>query len=238
MVNDRIHKTLRDKSRRHQADLHRLGEAAPSDSELSPNVHCLPSTPQIKGIDTLLVDPDTNREDFIFYFDRLATLLIEHATALLPFSHTTVSTPTSQAYAGLKRSGTVSAVVVLRGGSVLETGLRRVIPDVRAGRVLIQTSYRTGEPELHYFKLAGGIERHDAVLLLDPQMASGGAALMAVRVLRDHGVAENRIVFVTYLAGRMGVRRLMAVYPEMKGVVARVVDDEEGRWVEGRYLGC
>ncbi|GAM90119.1 hypothetical protein ANO11243_081590 [Dothideomycetidae sp. 11243] len=238
MVTDQIQKTLKTKSRLHRGELERLGTVAPTDSETSSNVITLSQSPQVRGINTLLLDPDTSREDFIFYFDRLVSLLVETATTCVPFRSTTVSTPTAATYAGLERSGDISAAVVLRGGSILETALRRVIPDCRTGRMLIQTSFRTGEPELHYYKLAEDIKNDDAVLLLDAQMASGGAALMAVRVLRDHGVEERRIVFVTYLAGRMGLRRLMAVYPEMKVVVGRVVDDEEKRWVEGRYLGC
>ena len=139
---------------------------------------------------------------------------------------------------GLHRSAEVSAVVVLRGGSAFETGLRRTIPDCRTGRILIQTNYRTGEPELHYRALPANIAEHGLVLVLDPQMSSGGAALMAVRVLVDHGVPEDRIVFVTYLAGRVGVNRVLSVFPDVKVVVARMGDDMENRWVETRYLGC
>jgi uridine kinase len=76
------------------------------------------------------------------------------------------------------------------------------------------------------------------VLLLDAQMSSGGAALMAVRVLVDHGVEERKVVFVAYTAGRRGVARLMGAFPDIKVVVGRLVDDYEERWVERRYLGC
>lgn len=69
-------------------------------------------------------------------------------------------------------------------------------------------------------------------------MASGGAALMAVKVLVDHGVAERRIVFVTVFAGRRGLKRLMSVFPKIKVVAAEMVDDYERRWVEERYFGC
>jgi uridine kinase len=104
--------------------------------------------------------------------------------------------------------------------------------------MLIQTNFRTGEPELHYYKLSSDVADHKRVLLMDPQMSSGGAALMAVRVLLDHGIKEHRIVFVTYMAGKNGLNRLMSVFPEIKVVVCRIVDDMEGRWVEQRYLGC
>ena len=129
-------------------------------------------------------------------------------------------------------------MVILRAGSCFETGLRRAIPDCITGRLLIQTNYRTGEPELHYQALPSKISTHDSVILLDPQMSSGGAALMAVRVLIDYGVPEERIVFVTYFAGKMGINRLLRVFPTMKLVVCKVVEDYEERWIEQRYFGC
>lgn len=154
------------------------------------------------------------------------------------FTERDVETPIGNKYHGLVATGETSAVIILRAGSVFETGLKRVIPDCRTGRVLIQSNVRTGEPELHYLKLPGNIEVHDSVLLLDPQMSSGGAALMAVQVLIDHGVPEGKIVFVTYCAGRMGLNRLTKVFPEVKVVLCSIVPDFEERWVEKRYFRC
>lgn len=42
---------------------------------------------------TILRDAQTNRGDFIFFTDRLATLLVEKATEELPFRAKTVITP-------------------------------------------------------------------------------------------------------------------------------------------------
>lgn len=138
---------------------------------------------------------------------------------------------------GIQPTGTISAVSILRGGSCLETGLKRMIPDCETGRVQIQTNYRTGEPELHFLKLPQNLNTHSSVLLLDPQMSSGGAALMAVRILVDHGVKEDRIVFVTCAAGKRGLQRLTAVYPDIKTVVGRVGEEGDPRWIEKRYFG-
>ena len=69
-------------------------------------------------------------------------------------------------------------------------------------------------------------------------MVSCGAALMAVRVLLDHGVQEHRIILVVYMAGKNGLDRLMSVFPGIKVVVCKIVGDTEMRWVEERYLGC
>ncbi|OQO09608.1 hypothetical protein B0A48_05010 [Cryoendolithus antarcticus] len=229
MVSDRVHKTLDEKSAVHQAELRRLGQAS-EDAPLSDHVIMLEHNNQIRGINTKLIESTTDREDFVFYFDRLAVLLVEKATDCFRFQPITVQTPVpNESYNGLVAEGIVSAVVILRGGSILETGLKRVIPDCRTGRMLIQTNFRTGEPELHYYSLSPDIAQHTGVMLLDPQMSSGGAALMAVKVLLDHGVHEDRIVFVTCTAGNQGLRRLMSVFPEIKVIVSRMVDDLETR---------
>lgn len=120
----------------------------------------------------------------------------------------------------------------------MEPSLRRVIPDCVTGRILIQTNYFTGEPELHFTYIPKSIADQSHVLLLDPQMSSGGAALMAVKVLLDHGVKESNITFVTYFAGRGGLGRLMAVFPEIRVAVCRIAEDLEERWMEAKYLGC
>lgn len=238
MISDRVHKTLDEKSALHQAELRRLGKVA-EDAPLSPNVIVLEHSKQVRGINTKLMEPGLDREDFVFYFDRLAVMLVEKATEPLIYRNNIVQTPVpGHSYQGLALDGIVSAVVILRGGSILETGLKRVIPDCRTGRMLIQTNFRTGEPELHYYSLSPEISSHNGILVLDPQMSSGGAALMAVKVLLDHGVREDKIVFVTYTAGTQGLRRLMSVFPDIKVVVCRIVEDLERRWLESRYLGC
>jgi len=143
----------------------------------------------------------------------------------VPFVESTVHTPAGHSYDGLQARGEVSAVVLLRGGAALETGLKRVIPDCRAGRILIQSNLRTGEPELHYLSLPKNIDGHESVL-------------MAVQVLLDHGVKMDKIVFVTYSAGFMGLHRLTKVFPDITVVVGNLVQDAEERWVEKRYFRC
>lgn len=83
MVSDRIIKTLKIKSKQHQAELQRLGHAA-EEAVLSSNVDVLDGTNQIRGINTILMSPETPREEFVFYFDRLASLLMERFVSL-PF---------------------------------------------------------------------------------------------------------------------------------------------------------
>jgi uridine kinase len=237
MVVNQIRQLLEDKSARHSAELERLGRQV-EDEPFSAHIEFMERKPQVEAMSTILRNPATEQVDFVFYLDRLAALLVEKALDNHHFLPAQVTTPQELAYNGLRPAGKVSAVAILRGGSCLETGLKRTIPDCLTGRLLIQSNYRTGEPQLHFLKLFPDIASHETVLLLDSQMSSGGAALMAVRILVDHGVEENKIVFVTCLAGRVGVKRLLSVFPDINVIAGNVADDHEERWIERRYFGC
>lgn len=76
MVIDHVRKILKQKSLAHQADLRRLGQDGET-APLTDNVIVLEESRQIRGLNSILLDPDTTREIFIFYFNRMAGLLIE-----------------------------------------------------------------------------------------------------------------------------------------------------------------
>lgn len=76
MVVKHIQRKLQEKSDRHSAELHEL-VAITSDEQLSANVQIMQPTSQFVGMNTILQDPETDHVDFVFYFDRLAALLIE-----------------------------------------------------------------------------------------------------------------------------------------------------------------
>ncbi|ELQ41727.1 uridine kinase [Pyricularia oryzae Y34] len=233
-----IEQKLLEKSKQHRAALSRL-QLESLEIPLSSKVIFIEQTPQLRGIDTILHDIDTTSEDFIFYFDRLSALLIELALNHVRFESTAITTPQGYTYNGLRRAqGDVSAIVLERGGAALEVGLKRVIPDCKTGHIVIESNVRTGEPELKYQKLPRDIQTHGSVLLLDCHMSSGGSALMAVQVLLDHGVTQDRIVLATYSAGRMGLHRLTTVFPDITVVACKLVQDIEERWIEKRYFRC
>jgi uridine kinase len=62
-----------------------------------------------QGIFTILRDKTTNRQDFVFFTDRLSTLLVEHALELLPHVPKTVVTPVGVEAHGQKIDAQVSA---------------------------------------------------------------------------------------------------------------------------------
>lgn len=64
-----------------------------------------------------------------------------------------------------------------------------------------------------------------AVLILEPMLATGGSACMAIDVIKSAGVPEKNIIFVNVLASRRGLRRVFSHFPSIRMVTAAV--DEE-----------
>ena len=61
------------------------------------------------------------------------------------------------------------------------------------------------------------------VFLTDAQIGTGAAGFMAIRVLLDHGVPQERIVFIALLASaKGGIHALLKAFPRVRIVVAGV----------------
>ncbi|XP_075939809.1 uridine-cytidine kinase-like 1 [Anarhichas minor] len=185
----------------------------------------LESTPQVRGMHTIIRNKDTNRDEFIFYSKRLMRLLIEHALSFLPLKSVSVETPQGGIYDGKRLSGKrITGVSILRAGETMEQALMAVCKDIRLGKILIQTNHDTGEPELHYLRLPKDISE-DYVILMDSTVSTGAAALMAVRVLLDHDVAEDKIFLLSLLMAEMGVHSVAYAFPKVC-IITTAVDKE------------
>uniref|UniRef100_A0A674D8F6 Uridine-cytidine kinase n=1 Tax=Salmo trutta TaxID=8032 RepID=A0A674D8F6_SALTR len=166
---------------------------------------------------------DTNRDEFIFYSKRLMRLLIEHALSFLPLKPVQVETPQGSIYEGKRLSGKrITGVSILRAGETMEQALMVVCKDIRLGKILIQTNHDTGEPELHYLRLPKDISE-DYVMLMDSTVSTGAAALMAVRVLLDHDVQEDKIFLLSLLMAEMGVHSVAYAFPKVR-IITTAVD--------------
>ncbi|XP_075869137.1 uridine-cytidine kinase-like 1 isoform X1 [Nelusetta ayraudi] len=185
----------------------------------------LESTPQVRGMHTIIRNKETNRDEFIFYSKRLMRLLIEHALSFLPLKLVSVETPQGGVYNGKRLNGKrITGVSILRAGETMEQALMAVCKDIRLGKILIQTNHDTGEPELHYLRLPKDISE-DYVILMDSTVSTGAAALMAVRVLLDHDVPEDKIFLLSLLMAEMGVHSVAYAFPKVR-IITTAVDKE------------
>ena len=107
---------LREKMGRSQAALRKHPSPLPSpkirEALLESNVILMEQTTQLQGIYTILRNKSSTRVDFIFYADRLATLVCERSMCELPFRPKTITCPTTEVVDGKELDAQVSVVLL------------------------------------------------------------------------------------------------------------------------------
>jgi len=161
----------------------------------------------------------------------------------LPFREKVVRTPLevdavgkelALATDGDKSEGELCGVSIETSGCPLRKGLERVVRDCLLGTVLIQSDAKSGEPLLLHTSIPSCIQHRRRaektwVFLLDAEIVTGSAAMMAIRVLVDHGVPASQIIFCTFLvAADGGVYHIQEAFPGVRIVTGAV----DGRVVE------
>ncbi|KAI8923590.1 uridine kinase [Entophlyctis helioformis] len=194
------------------------------DEKLSSNIKVLEQRPQLRALHTIIRDVNTNRHDFVFYAERLSRMVVERGLAELPFVDRDVLTPTGAIYKGTSLQELLCGVSIVRAGASMEQGLRKVVKDIPIGKVLIQTDPRTGEPQLHYCKLPHDIAKR-YVIVVDAQIATGAAAMMAIRVILDHDVPQDHIIFLSLLSSPVGLHSISHAFPQVR-IVTSAIDPE------------
>ncbi|XP_060600360.1 uridine-cytidine kinase-like 1 isoform X2 [Ruditapes philippinarum] len=189
------------------------------------SLQVLQTTPQVRGIHTFIRNKETARDEFIFYSKRLMRLLFEYAMNFLPHKKVSIETVQGVPYEGYRLdTKKIVGVSILRAGETMEQALCEVYKDITIGKILIQTNLDTGEPELHYLRLPKDI-KESHVMLMDATVATGAAAMMAIRVLLDHDVQEENIILLSMLMGDSGVHSIAYAFPKVK-LVTTAVDKE------------
>jgi len=222
---EHIKKQLESKSAMHLLQLKQLGKQIKA-LDLS-KVHVIPLTNQLRVIKTIILNKKTANDDFIFNFNRVASILITHALDFVEYvpslpGRGDVITPVGTKLEDtMYVRGEIMAVDIIRGGDCFISSLTRTLPEVKIGKLLIQSDSRTGEPHLHTEKLPA-LDDKCNVLLFDAQIIAGAAVTMAINVLLDYGVSEERIVVCAYLATETGVTRICNAFPKVQVVVGNL----------------
>lgn len=133
-------------------------------------------------------------------------------------------------------------VSILRAGEAMEQAVCDVLKNVRIGKILIQTNPTTNEPEvpldlllfrlmhdlivysllqLYYLRLPKDIKDYK-VILMDATVASGAAAMMAIRILLDHEVPEENIMLCSLLMAVSGVHSIAYAFPKVLMITTEV----------------
>lgn len=188
--------------------------------EPSDHVLLIPQSSAVQQFQLDLRSPTTTHPIFKSSADKLSKLVVEAGLNLL----------------GPNSNESLYCVNVVRGGCCLEGQLELEYPKtLMKGSIEIDSSPQ--DPILNYFELPL-LKSDSYVFICDDQISTGATALMALRIVLDHFVKPEKIIFLTLLASGLGLTNLHNAFPGIKVIVGEISEFSRTSRppISGRYF--
>ena len=168
---------------------------------------------------SLLRDENTASATFRQLVEELVTLLAYEATREVRVEPVEVKTPITTT-TGVELSRPRPLVVpILRAGLGMLEGMMRLMPTAEVGFVGMVRDETTLQPFTYAERLPKDLSGRQCYVL-DPMLATGGSANGAIQLLKDHGVANIKLVCL--IAAPEGIEAVRKAHDDVDIFVAAV----------------
>jgi uracil phosphoribosyltransferase len=182
--------------------------------------------PLADHIVTHLRDKTTKPATFRALAYQLTLMLAIDATHDLPTEDKLIETPLEPMTGRVLAHQPIVVVAILRAGVSMVQPFMDVFPDVSVGYVGLERDHLTAVARNYYCKLPPLEGRR--IFVVDPMLASGGSAVQAIDVVKQHGGVAPRVVCI--IAAPEGVAEVAKHHPDASvhvGVLDRTLNDRK-----------
>ena len=166
-------------------------------------------------------DKETSAFAFRHSLTQLANLVAVQATADLPLQTVPVQTPITTTDCQ-RLAGRIGLIPILRAGVIMVDPILNLIPQAEVWHLGLYRDEETALPIPYYNKLPEG-SPVDVALVLDPMLATGGSASMALESMKEWGA--KRTVMVSILAAPEGIEHIQNEFPDTQ-IYTCAIDQE------------
>ncbi|WP_167797532.1 uracil phosphoribosyltransferase [Listeria monocytogenes] len=190
------------------------------------NVHVI-NHPLVQHKLTIIRDKNTGTKAFRELVDEVATLMAYEITRDMELEDIQVETPLQTTTAKTLTGKKLGIVPILRAGLGMQDGILKLIPAAKVGHVGFYRDHDTLEPVEYFVKLPSDVEER-LFIVVDPMLATGGSAIMAIDCLKKRGARNMK--FMCLVAAPEGVKALQDAHPDVEIYVAGLDEklDENG----------
>lgn len=175
------------------------------------NLHII-DHPLIQHKLTIMRKTNTSSKDFRQLLDEISMLMGYEVTRDLPLEEVEITTPVARAKAKQIAGKKLAIVPILRAGLGMVDGLLSLVPVARVGHIGLYRDPETHLPVEYYCKLPPNIQNR-LVIVVDPMLATGGSASDAIKMLKDKGCTDIRLMCL--VAAPEGVAKVEADHPDV-----------------------
>ena len=170
------------------------------------------SHPLIQHKLSILRREDTSTKDFRELVNEIAMLMGYEVSRDLPLEEVEIQTPITKTTQKQLSGKKLAIVPILRAGIGMVDGLLSLVPAAKVGHIGMYRDEETLEPVEYLAKLPEDIDQRQ-IFVVDPMLATGGSAILAVDSLKKRGAAN--IKFVCLVAAPEGVKKLQEAHPDI-----------------------
>lgn len=170
------------------------------------------SHPLIQHKLSILRREDTSTKDFRELVNEIAMLMGYEVSRDLPLEEVEIQTPITKTTQKQLSGKKLAIVPILRAGIGMVDGLLSLVPAAKVGHIGMYRDEETLEPVEYLVKLPEDIDQRQ-IFVVDPMLATGGSAILAVNSLKKRGAAN--IKFVCLIAAPEGVKKLQEAHPDI-----------------------
>ena len=161
---------------------------------------------------TIIRKKDTGTNEFRQIVGEIGGLMVYEMTRDLPLKNVEIETPigksTQKELAGKK----LVIVPILRAGLGMVDGVLQMIPSAKVGHIGMYRDEETLKPHEYFFKMPPDIEERECIIV-DPMLATGGSANMAIEALKKRGAKNIRLAVL--VAAPEGVKTVQEENPDV-----------------------
>lgn len=179
--------------------------------------------PMVQHKLAILRNAETGTKKFRELVKELSIFIGYEATRHFKLEPVKVNTPICETTAYTLKGRKVAVVPILRAGLGMSEGILELVPAARVGHIGLYRDHETHLPVEYYCKLPEDIETRE-VLIVDPMLATGGSASMAIEFLKAKGVPSENIRLLVIIAAPEGIKAVVDTDPSVC-IYAAAIDD-------------
>ena len=142
----------------------------------------------------------------------ISMLMAYEITRDLSLEEVDIQTPMCKTKAKMLQGKKMAIVPILRAGIGMVDGILELVPQAKVGHIGLYRDHETKEPVEYFCKLPQDVEQRD-FFLVDPMLATGDSAVMAITLLKKRHI--NSIRLVCLVGCPEGVKKVQEAHPDV-----------------------
>ncbi|MCP0885962.1 uracil phosphoribosyltransferase [Ligilactobacillus sp. WILCCON 0076] len=170
---------------------------------------------------TIIRNKNCGTREFRQCVNEIAELMAYEVSRDMPLEDVEIETPMGKTVQKRLAGKKVVIVPILRAGLGMVDGILELIPAAKVGHIGMYRDEETMKPHEYFVKMPDDLENRE-MFIVDPMLATGGSAIMAVDALKKRGAQS--IKFVCLVAAPEGVKALRDAHPDID-IFSAALDD-------------